>query len=120
MLRIETDAFEAADLVGLLPASIVPVAEERSADAHGEPVTIVVLVLMPLAIRTLAIWLSKKRRREVFEVEVEAIEPSGKVTRARLRWDRRSSDSGPENLIQHIGDALKLDDTLIRSALEAQ
>lgn len=74
-LRLQVNAFDVADLRGLLGE--VEVVEERPAGAHGEPVTLIVLAVTPLVVQAISLWLLKQRRKKEVHVKAEKVTASG-------------------------------------------
>jgi hypothetical protein len=58
-LHLELDAFDLADLQSYLDGSFLKLDQTKPEDAFGEPVTIAVIIIAPIAIKALAAWLSK-------------------------------------------------------------
>ena len=84
---------------------------------HGDLATLMVTVaLTAAALRGLVVWIGKDRRSGSFTREVEIIEPDGTVRRERVSVNLRSATTDAE-VTRAIGEALKLDTSIIEKAL---
>jgi hypothetical protein len=113
-LRLDLDAFEIDDLKASLAGSAVQVDREKPAEAYGEPITIAVIILAPLAIKGLAAWLTKRRERAELFDEVEIENPDGSRVRHRLHLKVSSSTTEPE-VVRELVRGLNLDPKLVQA-----
>jgi hypothetical protein len=113
-LRLDLDAFDREDLRSNVDGSLLSVDQEKPAEAYGEFVTIAVIVLAPIAIKALAVWLTKQRRRaEVFD-DVEIEYPNGSRVHRRLHI-RMDSSTTESQVVKQLVDGLNLDPKLIEA-----
>lgn len=117
LLRLDLDAFDIEDLRSNLDDSLLRVDQSKPDEAYGEPVTIAVIVLTPIAIKALAAWLTKQRRRTEFVYDAEVQKPDGSRERHHLRIRTGSSTTEPE-VVKQLATGLNLDPKLV-DAVEA-
>ena|SRR5690348_17156598 len=107
-LRIELDGFDLDELRKHLDASLLQVEQQKPDQAFGEPVTIAVIVLTPLAIRAMAVWIAKQRNRTEIDFDTEVERADGSKETRRLHIKTSSSITEPE-VVKQLMDGLKLD-----------
>ena len=116
-LHLELDAFDLADLQSYLDGSLLKLDQTKPEDAFGEPVTIAVIIIAPIAIKALAAWLTKQRKKGETVLETEITHPDGSRERRRLRI-KRSSSTTEADVLQQLKDGLQLDPQLVKAAAE--
>jgi hypothetical protein len=115
VLRLELDAFDIEDLKAELGDSLMSVDKEKPTEAFGEPITIAVIILTPIAIKAIAAWLTKNRHRvEIFD-EVEVVRPDGSRERHRMSIKASSSVTEPD-VVKQLVSGLNLDPKLVKAA----
>lgn len=115
MLRLDLDGFELDELRSYMDESLFRVDSAKPDEAYGEPITIAVIILAPIAINALAAWMTKNRNRGELALDSEITYPDGKRERKRLLIRRNSSTTEPEVLNQ-LKELLKLDPKLVQAA----
>jgi hypothetical protein len=111
-LRLDLGAFDLEDLRSNLADSLIWVDQDKPEEAYGEPITIAVIILAPIAIKALAAWLTKHRRRaEIFD-DVEIQKPDGSREQHHLHIRMSSSTTEPE-VVRQLVAGLNLDPKLV-------
>jgi hypothetical protein len=114
-LRLNVDVFELGELRSYLDDSSLTIDRDKPSETHGEPVTIAVIILAPIAIRALTAWLTKNREKGEICFESEIRHPDGSSERKRLCVRRSSSTTEPE-VLKQLQETLKLDPEIVRAA----
>jgi hypothetical protein len=104
-VRIQMDAFDAADLEESVPG--VSIQAGKPDEALGEPVTIILLIITPLVIKALANWLLKNRSRREFSWEYEK-RSGDDVIRGTIKVKVSDSDTLAD-VVKQVNDGLTVD-----------
>jgi hypothetical protein len=114
------DKLDARELQSALGDAVAFEEETLTADRAGEAATLIAVVaLSALAIRTLAQWLMKQRRRGQTEFIFELERPDGTRERREFRFATESSSPPSPEVIKELGAALQLDAGEVTKALGA-
>jgi hypothetical protein len=114
LLRLNLDGFDLEDLRSNLDDSLIWVDQGKPEEAYGEPITIAVIVLAPIAIKALATWMTKQRRRTEFSYDIEIQDPGGQRVHQHLDIKTSSSTTEPE-VVRQLVTGLNLDPKLVNA-----
>lgn len=114
-LRLQINAYDFDELSELAgPNGTIEKAEDKPPGAHGEPITVAVVLVTPLIVQAMSAWLLKKRRRKSVEVRAEKVYPDG--TREIFVVNVNVNESSTEaDVVKQVVDGFKLDPELISS-----
>jgi hypothetical protein len=92
--------------------------EQLTSEKIGEPVTIIVAVILSAkAIKGISLWLMKKRTKNEVKLAVQKKLPDGTEISQELQFTFSSSAPPTAEVVQKVGEALGADDNLIAEAL---
>ena len=115
VLRLEVDGYEIEELRSYLSSDYLQEDRTKPKEALGDPVTVAVIILAPLAIKALAAWLTKQRRKSEIVIESEIVHPDNTREHKTVRINLTSSTTEPD-VLRQLKDQFNLDPQLVKAA----
>jgi hypothetical protein len=114
-VRLQVNEYDLADLRSLLGDQQIEISEEKPTGAQGELVTVVVILVTPIAIKAIAAWLLKQRRKRKATIRAEKVYSDGSRETIEATVEMSESTSS-KDVIEQLGSSLNLDPELVTMA----
>lgn len=115
-VRLQVNEYDLAELRSLLRDEQVEISEEKPVGAQGELVTVVLILVTPVAIKAMAAWLLKQRRKRKATIRAEkiCIDGSRETIEATIEICESATS---KDVIGQLGSIFKIDPELVKMAI---